>query len=530
MAKSQRKRVTFEFPIRGVDRSQPLYRQPPFTTFDSLNLIPRAGVALATGDGRRSGGPRMPIASRVQTDGAATVRRLHWCVNPANTAQSRIIAVAAGTISNISQAGFTYSSTLLAAGALSNVNPIHSADINGHVFLVDGGANIKDVDCNTLAVGNLALSAGLALPANVTLACNFMGRLVLSGQAASPQNIYMSRALVPGDFDYSQTDVLAAVALNASSSIGRIGNPVVALIPMSADRLLIACRDAMFILEGNPADGGRIRKLCDGIGIVGKDAYCVTPDGSVYFFGGNDLYVISPDGGQPIGVGRGRINHILNDFGALLNASKTTMAWDEKHSGILMQIGLLYAVFYTVGAEDGFFPMNYPRANGWLSILSALNDAYPVHVMMLGHNDGYIYIIPDTANGSQSLIDNYGVGDFDVITGYCWFGPVRPWDEAAAILTKTHLWIGDDNGTANSLGYEIYAGKSEAAILKTAPPPSAAVSGDYSAVGTSGYRQPLHHRVRGQVFALKLNNHPFGLGLFNLQSVAMDFEFGGTTR
>ena len=68
----------------------------------------------------------------------------------------------------------------------------------------------------------------------------------------------MSRSGDATDWDYSAEDPLAAVALNASSSAGRIGDAVHALIPWRDDVMLIGTEHGLFAMSGDPAAGGSI--------------------------------------------------------------------------------------------------------------------------------------------------------------------------------------------------------------------------------------------------------------------------------
>src|SRR5690606_38454013 len=133
-------------------------------------------------------------------------------------------------------------------------------DVDGFAYLFDGLGAFK-MDLNTADVSPLAATAG-ALPPAIAIACIWRARLV----ASDGLNVFMSRAGDAGDWDYGQDDAMAAVALNASPSAGRIGQPVVFLYPFRDDSLVIGCDHSLLVLKGDPADGGSLLTISEAIG------------------------------------------------------------------------------------------------------------------------------------------------------------------------------------------------------------------------------------------------------------------------
>lgn len=504
-----------EFPTRGVDRSQPLWRQPERTTYDCLNVLPFDRSVSA----RFGGGTRPPLVVNLALD-AGNMQRLHWIANPASPGTSRIIGVQNGSIYSIAAtygAPPTYVKTLLAAAALA-ATAVSSADVNGSVYLVDGGANIKAVNASTLAVTNLAATTAVALPAAVKLACNFMGRLVLGGQSASPQNLYFSRALDPGDHDNSQQDALAAVALNSSSSIGRIGDPVVTFFPVRGDRLVIGCRNSIYILEGNPADGGRLLQVAGEVGMWGKDSYCVDENGLVYFVGNNALHVLDPVTHIVRNLSSGRVDHL---FASLDSAYGCKLTWDASRQGcwIFAESEMFYRA---AGEADGFFPMQIGAAGAISNCIVHTFDTQPdIHAILIGAGATGFYVMTDDPAGSVAETDIGPVA----ITSYFWM-VVRPFPDGVGTLTRMHFWLHEVTGLTFNLDWGLYATKDETDLFAS----SAKATGNYTTNPESlGYVAPKYLRIRGHVFGLKFSNATANTTWF-FQRAILDFKESGRSR
>lgn len=130
-------------------------------------------------------------------------------------------------------------------------------------------------------------------PTNCFLCCNWRGRFVLAGDSNNPQNFYMARVGVPTDWNFAAEDPAAAVAGNLSES-GQIGEPIVALIPYTDDYMLIGCTNSLWMLQGDPANGGSIVRVSNQMGLISPNSWCVDPAGTLYFIARGGLYSVRP--------------------------------------------------------------------------------------------------------------------------------------------------------------------------------------------------------------------------------------------
>ena len=145
------------------------------------------------------------------------------------------------------------------------------------------------------------------VPTGNPLICNYLDRIVLAGAEIAPHVWYMSRVSTPLDWDYSQEDSQRAVAGGTSGDeVGTPGEAITALIPHSDDYLIIACRDSIWRMRGDPAYAGcSLDALSRKIGIIRENAWCLGSAGELIFLSLDGLYALHPDGNsKPIPLSR----------------------------------------------------------------------------------------------------------------------------------------------------------------------------------------------------------------------------------
>lgn len=305
--------------------------------------------------------------------------------------------------------------------------------INRTIFAVDG-MNITTLPLVTLTVTPFAATAGTA-PTNCFLCCNWRGRFVLAGDSDNPQNFYMSRQGTPTDFNYAALDPAAAVAGNLSRS-GQIGEPIIALLPYSDDVMLVGCTNSLWMIQGDPADGGTIIPVSEQLGIVGPNAWTVDPNGILYFIARGGLYRFKPSVEQA-----GAPELITGDtydqyFRELVDADSTlyvSMQWDVDAK--MMHIFATPTVLNVPGVHlimdarnGGLWPQQYPVDMGPTATARySANNIGGKRAILLGGVDGVIREFT-----SDNLSD-----DGSAIAAYITLGPVKPQPEAAILSALT---------------------------------------------------------------------------------------------
>ncbi len=275
-------------------------------------------------------------------------------------------------------------------------------------------------------------------PTNCSLCCNWRGRFVLAGDSANPQNFYMARVGQPLDWNYSATDPAAAVAGNLSES-GQIGEPIIALIPYTDDYMLIGCTNSLWMLQGDPADGGTIVRVSSEMGLVSPYSWAVDPAGTLYFIARGGLYSVRPiwEFYQAPQLLSGETYDQY--FQTIINDSNyVQMVWDVDAK--YLHIFATPTNLTTQGTHlifdqrnGGLWPQQYPINMGPVcSTRYTANSVNGERSVLFGGTDGYI------RQWTLTALDDDGVN----IPCYAVLGPVKPAPEAA-ILSCTTINYGE---------------------------------------------------------------------------------------
>jgi hypothetical protein len=365
---------------------------------------------------------------------------------------------------------------------------VSMAEASLKVYLADGD-NLKVLDLVTETVSTLAASSG-AVPTGVRNLVVWRNRLIGYGKDGEEQNIFMSAVGDPTNWDYAARLQTAAVALNATSNAGGIGQPVLALIPFRDDILIIGCDHSIFAMTGDPAAGGRINTLSDAIGIYGPDAWTISPEGMIYFVGSGGFYRMAP-GGQPENISRDR----TADFFMQVNRAeeRVIVRWNAQEHGCYIfrtnvVVGTTEAGMFYDARQDGFFPQRYPNVQEPTAALVYDGDGANDRHLIIGGRDGYLRKI------DKDCWDDDGTG----IDSYVFFGPMQPYGPGSvARMVELEAILGDNADM--SAPYQIRVGESANEALASSP----VTSGAWQLAG----RNPLvRTRTRANTFYLIIQN------------------------
>jgi hypothetical protein len=346
------------------------------------------------------------------------------------------------TAGNVTQATGTYSlktKTLVDMAFLSGVGTDGSSSgLNPGVFMVDG-TNFVFLDVTTLIASSVyTFSHEGTIPTNCSLICNWRGRLILAQDSANPNNVYMSRVGNPTDYNYAALDPAAAVALQFSSA-GQLGEPVMALIPFSDDYLIIGCLNSLWMCQGDPADGGTVVNISKSMGMTANNAWCIGPDGTLYFIARGGMYSVKPawefyrppelmsfqtydlyfrmiiNGQYYLSMQFDVDNHYIHIFATSINEelTGTHMIYDIRNGGLWPQ----------------FYPHNYSPVSSTQFLGNAQNNRPSI---MMGGFDGVIRYWTPTA------LDDDGIA----ISSFALLGPVKA-DAEAAMLSGVTIDMGE---------------------------------------------------------------------------------------
>lgn len=307
--------------------------------------------AVASGNLTVTGGP------------AATTTGLTWrllrCPKVYDPLADEEAAVASGTDGVITSssifdsATYTAWATTLAGKDLSKyaVQILSGSTITAEYPIVGFNSSNIAGDTDHLLIGPATNATGLTfqiarrdklirwtarrgeVPVGCSIIARYQDRLVLAGNARSPQNWYMSRMGDPHDFQYSDVDVGAAV-MGINSQAGVIGEPITALIPYNDDNFFFGGRSSLWLLRGNPAGGGRIDNVSYVIGVLSSTSWCHGPLGEVIWLSRDGIYYTSPQclSCEPIPMSRDKLPREFLDINP--DMYYISMAYDVRARGV----------------------------------------------------------------------------------------------------------------------------------------------------------------------------------------------------
>lgn len=375
------------------------------------------------------------------------------------------------------------------------------------------------------AITSTGAPAPLGLtPTNNFLCCNWRGRFVLAGDSNNPQNFYMSRVGVPTDWNFAATDPAAAVAGNLSES-GQIGEPIVALIPYTDDYMLIGCTNSLWMLQGDPANGGSIVRVSDQMGLVSPNSWCIDPAGTLYFIARGGLYSVRPiwEFYQPPQLLSG--DTYDQYFQQIINGSYyISMQWDVDAK--YMHIFATPTDDITVGVHlifdqrnGGLWPTVYPLNMGPTATVryAANNLVMGQRAILLGGWDGYI---------RQWTLDNLD-DDSTAITAYAVLGPIKASPEAA-LLSGITIDFGEtfnsDPADEWHASVQLASGPDAYSVTQGTPHTVANIP------STLDRRQKTYRqRLRGGWFSVTISNNVIDT-YFSFESAILEFIESGRNR
>ena len=248
------------------------------------------------------------------------------------------------------------------------------------------------------------------VPVNCPIVCLYRDRLVLAGAASEPHLWYMSRAGDPYDWSYAidtsveGNDVGIAVA-GQSSLAGTIGEPIRAVCPHSDDYLVFGYDRELWVLRGDPADGGQLDNLSRTVGIVGRRAWCYGDSGEIVFMAKDGVYSLTGANGVPQVVSRAKLP---DELMGMTEADNVQMVYDVEFHGVHIYSGLATHWFVSLDT-GGMFPMAFSSQARPMAVTSYGGK------VLLGCEDGFI----------RSFFRELGDDDGVAMESYVIFGPFR---------------------------------------------------------------------------------------------------------
>jgi hypothetical protein len=493
------------FPIGGLNKRLGYQWQSPYTTPSALNVWPDEAIA-----GRERGGSRPGLEKARSTQlGSGNPTRLLSEVRYVNsgTLTDLLIASANGVLykdGGSSWTSITSGVTLASNRMLTAAEHLQKLYIAG-----DNNASrrlcVYDPSANTLAL--VTASAG-TVPVKCTLVCRWNDRLVLAGDTDNPHLWYMSKQGDPTNWDYTVTNSVAAAVAASNSPAGRLGEPIQAIISHSDKCLIFGCRSSIYILRGDPLQGGSLDLLNDSVGIIGPAAWCYDRDGFLFMLTNDGVYVMPPGcGSNPSSVSREVLPEELLGITANPTEWEVCMAYDLRFRGVHLfctnisnranSVAYWIDTKTTLGGDNGgaasasFWPVSYQNDHNPTAIYSRKYDPLASTTdggVLLGGYDGYTRRHDKTLaqdDGSNAISSHVDIGPFPL-------GPAG-WE---GLLTELDLVPAVDSG-------DIDIDVRVAQTAEGAYNASAFATYEFNTAGLNAKARP---RARGAACVLRLKN------------------------
>lgn len=462
--------IDLHFPKAGVDRSTPFGKQPNrpvgpnkeyarscptaanVMSFDPLTRRMRGGSR----PGVRKYYPNPLVAGwivqlldTITLSGAGSVE---------SSQSGRLVYAVAVSQGNVRYAQAGASAWTVPTNNTGNTPPLNFTGLvrsacNNQLMYFADGINWVYLDVHNNALNTWAATKG-SLPVDSDnnaprLICTWRGRLVVSGLLLDQQNIFMSAVSDPTNWDYqplspSGTD---AVALNLSR-LGLIGDMVTGLCPFTDDVLVVFCDHHIFMIQGDPKDGGNVGLVTNAIGAAWGESFCMDPFGNIFFFSNRTGIFRYQPGNQPERISF-PIDPLLKDIDT--GNYGVRLQWDDLYKGLRVWVSPLAAPsatqhWFWEEATGGWWPVKFTDPNKDPLCCSTFDGNLPTdRVCLIGSWDGYVRALDPTAT----------TDDGDPISSEVWIGPLtsKTFDELR--LDELQAIMASGSG---SVSYEVYVG------------------------------------------------------------------------
>lgn len=440
--------------------------------------------------------------------------------------------------------------------------------LSPNVYIAGGLSTVAVLNMPTLTLSTATTSTSTStsagtVPTYCWLTANWRGRFILAQDINNPQNVYASRLGDPYDFNYAATDPAAAWAANFSES-GQIGEPVTAFIPFNDDLAVVSCINSVWLIEGDPSDGGSFVLLSNTMGIVGPRAWCTDAAHTLYFVGTSGLYSLRPFWAQYQPPQNLTDKTWMQFFQGLdRNQSQITLVYDEVNQYIKIGIAPYSPTESTspVGStlifdlrNGGLWPQGYGGdatpfsiasyvpgyaltsvdADGW-----PIGPAVPQQTIALGGSEGCVYQASPSTTYDQTVTGNYA------ISSYATFGPINPIPDSMALLHAVEMDMGElppQYSTSTGIGWNalitVVAGAVAADVDDTGGYSYPTQDSTSNAAGYNTWmtntqldrRQPIWRpRLGAAWYALEISNSTIST-TWSFETATMTFAQNGINR
>ena len=319
-------------------------------------------------------------------------------------------------------------------------------------------------------------------PAGYTVSCIYRDRLILI-----KDNLWWASRM--GDHaDWSIADDKEDAARAVAGAVGLAGDgtePIIAAIPFRDDVLVLATRNSLWVLRGDPATG-QIEILSDEVGIIAPYAWALY-EGTLAFLSNDGVYIGSPTS-APQRFSEERMPEELRNVDT---DNTITMGWDPDGRGFHLFITPASGVgnHYWLGIEDrSFWPVSFFTDDHQPVATARIKNDGLHEMAVLGRDSTWRKFSQDATDDDGSTIVSRVV-----------FGPFRlaSSDMEDGLFAELHGILAVDSGVAS---WTVYTGDTAEEVADNAASETGGTTGGWNA----GRNRVVRPRQRGAFAAIAL--------------------------
>jgi len=350
-----------------------------------------------------------------------------------------------------------------------------------------------------------------SMPTRATIGDRWRGRACLTGNSIDPHQWYLSRQLNPYDMMYGEDDEQAAVA-GTNAKAGRVGDIVTASIPYSDDYKLYGSVGDLWVSRGDPAAGGSLDKLIEGIGIISQSAWCFDDAGNLYILDLKGMYKITVGLAAIEPMTSDKIPNFAKDLALNPETQRIVLSFDPAEQGIVISVttietGANVNYFYDL-QSGGFSPETYPVQDAIICSHYYDADDPEQRRLLFGSYDGHMRILDPASKsddtGSMAIPATVAIDSY-VLLGPVMIGGNHNFQGRMNSLTVVTAG-GKAGGTvpdSDDVAYAVYVGDDAETVMEKADADTPIFGGVIPAPGRA---KRIRRKARGVFMAVRLGN------------------------
>lgn len=351
-----------------------------------------------------------------------------------------------------------------------------------------------------------------SMPPRATIGDRWRGRACLTGNSIDPHQWYLSRQMNPYDMTYGEDDDQSAVA-GTDAKAGKVGDIITASIPYSDDYKVYGSIGDLWLLRGDPASGGTLDQLIEGIGIISNQAWCFDDAGNLYILDLKGMYKITRGLASIEPMTSDKIPNFTKDLALNPETQRICLSFDPDKQCIIISVttietGANANYVYDMQSE-GFFPCNdYPTQDAIMCSHYYDADDPEQRRLLFGCYDGHIRIRDNAAKSDD--IGSMAIPASKAIDSYVLLGPVMigaNHNHNGKMNSLTVVTAGGKAGgtvpDSDDVAYAVYVGDDAETVMEKADAGTSLFSGTIPAPGRA---KRVRRKARGVFIAVRLGN------------------------